>query len=57
MKWQSVEQFLSMGGYALYVWGSYGATIVVALLEIALLRKRMRSALKRASDGSPRSET
>ncbi|MFN0303997.1 MAG: heme exporter protein CcmD [Burkholderiales bacterium] len=57
MKWQSIEHFLSMGGYGLYVWGSYGATIVVALVEIALLRKRVRSALKRASDGSSRSET
>ena len=57
MKWQSIEHFLSMGGYGLYVWGSYGVAVVVALVEIALLRKRMRAALKRATDRAPRSET
>ncbi len=56
MKWQSIEHFVSMGGYGLYVWGSYGVTAVVALVEIALLRKRMRAALKRATDRSPRSD-
>lgn len=29
MQWHSVGEFFEMGGYALYVWGSFGATAVV----------------------------
>jgi heme exporter protein D len=29
MHWQSVGDFLAMGGYGLYVWGSFGVTAVV----------------------------
>jgi len=37
-------EFLAMGGYAWYVWGSYGVTLVVLALEIITLRKRAREA-------------
>ena len=37
-------EFLSMGGYAWYVWGSYGVTFACLALEILLLRKRAREA-------------
>jgi len=37
-------EFLSMGGYAWYVWGSYGVTFACLALEIFLLRKRAREA-------------
>jgi heme exporter protein D len=37
-------EFLSMGGYAWYVWGSYGVTFLALLLEIAVLMKRSREA-------------
>ncbi|MFM9886086.1 MAG: heme exporter protein CcmD [Burkholderiales bacterium] len=50
MKWQSIEHFLAMGGYGLYVWGSYGMTVVVALVEILLLRRRMRAARRLVAD-------
>jgi heme exporter protein D len=52
MKWQSLEQFLSMGGRGLYVWGSYGVAVIVVMLELVLLRARTRAARKRA--GAPR---
>jgi len=55
MKWQSLEQFLSMGGYALYVWGSYGVAVAVVMIELALLRARTRAARKLA--GAPRPES
>ncbi len=54
MKWQSIEHFLSMGGYGLYVWGSYAATTLVALVEIALLRRRLRAARRLAAGVVPR---
>jgi len=52
MKWQSLEHFLAMGGYALYVWGSYAVTLAVIAVELALLRARTRAARKLA--GAPR---
>jgi heme exporter protein D len=35
-----MSDFLAMGGYAWYVWGSYGVTFLLLLLEIAILVKR-----------------
>jgi heme exporter protein D len=40
--------WLAMGGYAGYVWGSYGVTLVVVCMELAALAKRRRRALERA---------
>jgi heme exporter protein D len=33
-----------MGGYGLYVWGSYGAALAVMLTEAALVRRRLHAA-------------
>jgi len=35
-----VNEFLHMGGYAWYVWGSYGVTFACLAIEIILLVKR-----------------
>ena len=45
MTWNSVSDFLAMGGYALYVWGSYGMTALVVAVELAALRARRTRAL------------
>jgi heme exporter protein D len=37
-----------MGGYALYVWGSYGVTAGLIALEVIMLLVRRRKALKSA---------
>jgi heme exporter protein D len=39
-----MSEFLAMGGYALYVWGSYGVTVLLLVIEIFLLRRRSREA-------------
>jgi heme exporter protein D len=39
-----VSDFFAMGGYALYVWGSYGVTFFVLFMEVILLLKRKRKA-------------
>jgi heme exporter protein D len=39
-----MKDFLAMGGYAWYVWGSYGVTLLVLMVEIVALRKRAREA-------------
>jgi heme exporter protein D len=43
MNWGSWDNFLAMGGYAFYVWGSYGVTLALIVAEVALLRMRRRS--------------
>ncbi len=43
----SVSEFFYMGGYALYVWGSFGAVLLLMILEPMLLKGRRRNILKR----------
>ena len=45
MQWNSVSEFFAMGGYALYVWGSFGATTLVMLAESLLIRSRRKAVL------------
>jgi heme exporter protein D len=37
-----MNDFLAMGGYGWYVWGSYGVTALALLLEVVFLMKRSR---------------
>ncbi len=53
MTWQSIEHFLSMGSYGLYVWGSYVVTAIIAVGEIALLRRRLGAARRLANRSLP----
>ena len=39
-----MSEFLAMGGYAFYVWGSYGVTFLLLFAEIVLLMRRSRKA-------------
>jgi heme exporter protein D len=34
-----VSEFLAMGGYGFYVWGSYGVAALCILLEVFFLNK------------------
>ena len=45
MSWGSLSDFLSMGGYGLYVWGSYGVMAIVLAAEVAALALRRRNIL------------
>jgi len=49
MNWASWSDFFAMGGYALYVWGSYAVTACLIAVEIILLRGRRRAALENAA--------
>jgi heme exporter protein D len=51
MNWGSASEFFAMGGYALYVWGSFGVTAGLIVVEIVLLGGRRRAALERLSEG------
>jgi heme exporter protein D len=37
-----MSEFFAMGGYAWYVWGSYGVTLLCLALELLLVMKRSR---------------
>jgi heme exporter protein D len=37
-----MSEFFAMGGYAFYVWGSYGVTVALLATEVVLLLKRKR---------------
>jgi heme exporter protein D len=45
MHWNSLDEFLAMGGYALYVWGSLAACALAMALEPWLLKRR-RAAIR-----------
>ena len=44
----SLSEFLSLGGYGLYVWGSYAVTLALMLLEPWLVRRHRSRALRAA---------
>jgi heme exporter protein D len=57
--WGSWSDFAAMGGYGLYVWGSYLVTFALMAVEIVALRHRRRAALDnarrvRAAEGGAR---
>ncbi len=43
----SLAEFFDMGGYALYVWGSFGVTALFMVIEPLLLRQRRWDILQR----------
>jgi heme exporter protein D len=52
--WGSWDAFWSMGGYGLYVWGSYGMVVAVLAIEIWQLKSRRRAAELEAKRESAR---
>jgi heme exporter protein D len=47
VNWGSLDNFVAMGGYGLYVWGSYAVTFALIVAELVVLARRRRSALGR----------
>lgn len=44
MQWNSLGEFLAMGGYGMYVWPSFGVTACCMAWEILALRRRQTAA-------------
>jgi heme exporter protein D len=40
-------EFFSQGGYAFYVWSSYGVGLILLVVELAQLRNQRRTILSR----------
>ena len=49
MIWNSAADFFAMGGYGLYVWGSYAVAAAFMLTEPFLAVRRRRRALQAAA--------
>jgi len=45
MQWNSIGEFFAMGGYGLYVWGSFGVCAAAMVIEPILVGKRNRDIL------------
>ncbi len=43
MNWSSWSEFFSMGGYGLYVWGSYSVAVLCIVAEVLLISNRRRT--------------
>lgn len=52
-QWDSLGDFIAMGGYAPFVWTSIGACALTMALEIAVLRWRRLRAERMLADGEP----
>lgn len=42
----SVTEFFNMGGYAFYVWGSYGVTLLVFIVEVLMVKHKRKITLQ-----------
>ena len=45
MQWHNAAEFFAMGGYAFYVWSSFGACALLMLAEAWLVKRRQREAI------------
>lgn len=50
MTWASWSDFWAMGGYGLYVWGSYAVVALGMLLEVYNAAQRQRRAMAQIHD-------
>lgn len=46
MNWESPAAFFAMGGYGLYVWGSFGVCVLLMIAEPILAIKRRQDILR-----------
>jgi len=57
-----VADFFAMGGYAPYVWSTFGITLIVLIINVVTAKRRLRSVceelkLKAAREARRRSTT
>ena len=45
--WNSFSDFLAMGGYGLYVWGSFGVTALIMIIEPIMVARNRRTTIAR----------
>ena len=45
--WNSFGEFIAMGGYGLYVWGSFGATVLIMAIEPIVVSRNRKTTIPR----------
>jgi len=50
--WVNASEFWAMGGYGLYVWGSFGVTALTIAIELWSLRARRKALATETDDAS-----
>jgi len=45
--WNSFSDFLAMGGYGVYVWGSFGVTVLIMAVEPILIARNRKTTIAR----------
>ena len=45
--WNSFSDFLAMGGYGFYVWGSFGVTALIMTIEPIMVARNRRITIAR----------
>jgi len=50
MIWNSWNDFWAMGGYGLYVWGSFGVTALCIAVEMVWVKLARENALTQVAD-------
>ena len=45
--WNSFSDFLHMGGYGVYVWGSFGVTALIMLVEPIVVARNRKTTIAR----------
>lgn len=46
MHWNSLNAFLSMGGYGFYVWASFGIAAMCCVIELVSLNNRKQKIMQ-----------
>lgn len=57
MNWNSFADFAQMGGYGMYVWGSYAVTLAALAFEVSSVVLRQRRTLRRLQTQSTNDRT
>ena len=47
--WSSWSEFVAMGGYGFYVWGSVAMVVVVLVMEMIMLGRRRRAVFEKSA--------
>jgi len=45
--WNSFADFIAMGGYGFYVWGSFGATLLIMAIEPIVASRNQKATIAR----------
>ena len=45
--WNNFFDFLAMGGYAFYVWGSFFAVAIIMFFEIVIIKKNYQKTIQK----------